>query len=137
MVRPFQSGELDARSAGKPHERKRRSGVSIDAGSKKYNGHPGLTRMMQGLPRNTAVQKRVAGYARVSTDSEEQQTSYEARGGLLHELYSVKHGVGVCQGLYRRGHLGLNTKKHRDGFNEMIQDALDGELTLSLQESNP
>lgn len=38
------------------------------------------TRMMHtGLPRNAAVRKRVAGYARVSTDSEEQQTSYEAQ----------------------------------------------------------
>ena len=38
------------------------------------------TRMMHtGLPRNATVRKRVAGYARVSTDSEEQQTSYEAQ----------------------------------------------------------
>ena len=38
------------------------------------------TRMMHtGLPRNATVRKRVAGYARVSTDSEEQQTSYDAQ----------------------------------------------------------
>ena len=40
---------------------------------------PATKMMHTGLPRNAAVKKRVAGYARVSTDSEEQQTSYEAQ----------------------------------------------------------
>ena len=40
---------------------------------------PATKMMHTGLLRNAAVKKRVAGYARVSTDSEEQQTSYEAQ----------------------------------------------------------
>ena len=40
---------------------------------------PATKMMHTGLPRNAAVKRRVAGYARVSTDSEEQQTSYEAQ----------------------------------------------------------
>ena len=40
---------------------------------------PATKMMHTGLPCNAAVKKRVAGYARVSTDSEEQQTSYEAQ----------------------------------------------------------
>ena len=35
------------------------------------------------LPINTRARRRVAGYARVSTDSEEQLTSYEAQVSII------------------------------------------------------
>ena len=37
---------------------------------------------------STGIQcRRVAAYARVSTDSEEQLTSYEGSGGSLHQVH--------------------------------------------------
>lgn len=44
--------------------------------------------------------KRVAAYARVSTDSEEQFTSYEAQVDF-YTRYTEQLGVGVCSGLCR------------------------------------
>ena len=40
---------------------------------------PQTIQPLTGLTVHTAVRKKVAAYARVSTDSEEQQTSYEAQ----------------------------------------------------------
>ena len=44
-------------------------------------------------PTAERVRRRVAAYARVSTDSEEQLTSYE--------VYSGKSGLGFRRGLHR------------------------------------
>lgn len=38
-------------------------------------------------PINSRKNRRVAGYARVSTDYDDQLSSYEAQGRLLYELY--------------------------------------------------
>lgn len=40
---------------------------------------PATKNIHTGIPRNTVKRKRVAGYARVSTDNEEQLTSYSAQ----------------------------------------------------------
>ena len=45
------------------------------------------------LPETKVQKRRVAAYARVSTDSEEQQTSYAAHSGTGR--------LGVCCSLYR------------------------------------
>ena len=86
------------------------------------------TKMMHtGLPRNAAVKRRVAGYARVSTDSEEQQTSYEAQVDYYTKYIQSKPEWTFVKVYTDEGISALNTK-HRDGFNEMIADALDGQI---------
>ena len=95
------------------------------------------TRMMHtGLPPNVTVRKRVAGYARVSTDSKEQQTSYEAQVDYYTNYIQSKPEweFEVCRVYTDEGISALNTK-HRDGFNEMIQDALDGKIDLIVTKS--
>ncbi|MFT9056034.1 MAG: recombinase family protein [Ethanoligenens sp.] len=93
------------------------------------------TRMMHtGLPRNAAVRKRVAGYARVSTDSEEQQTSYEAQVDYYTNYIQSKPEWEFVRVYTDEGISALNTKR-RDGFNEMIQDALDGKIDLIVTKS--
>lgn len=73
------------------------------------------TRMMHtGLPRNAAVRKRVAGYARVSTDSEEQQTSYEAQVDYYTNYIRSKPEWKFVKVYTDEGISALNTK-HRDG----------------------
>lgn len=68
--------------------------------------------------------KKVAGYARVSTDREEQATSYEAQM-TYYKTYIEGHEDWEFVGMYSdEGTTATNTKK-RDGFNQMVEDALD------------
>lgn len=93
------------------------------------------TRMMHtGLPCNVTVRKRVAGYARVSTGSEEQQTSYEAQVEYYTNYIQPKPEWEFVRVHTDEGILALNTK-HGDGFNVMIQDALDGKIDLIVTKS--
>ena len=78
--------------------------------------------------------RRVAGYARVSTDKDEQFTSYEAQVDY-YTNYIKQHKEWCFIKVYTdEGISGLNTKK-REGFNEMISDALDGKIDLIISKS--
>lgn len=80
------------------------------------------------------VKRRVAGYARVSTDSDEQFTSYAAQIDYYTQ-YITSHADWEFVKVYTdEGISGLNTK-HREGFNEMIRDALDGKIDLIVTKS--
>lgn len=78
--------------------------------------------------------KRVAAYCRVSTEQEQQQTSYEAQV----EYYTSKISENENwknAGIYADdGKSGTNTKKRAD-FNAMIQDALAGKIDMILTKS--
>ena len=78
--------------------------------------------------------KKVAGYARVSTDREEQATSYEAQM-TYYKTYIEGHEDWEFVGMYSdEGITATNTKK-RDGFNQMVEDALDGKIDLIITKS--
>ena len=68
---------------------------------------------------------RVSAYARVSTDQEEQLTSYEAQVDYYTRLIKSKSEWEFVGVYTDKGITGTNRKK-RDGFNRMIKDALDG-----------
>ena len=82
-----------------------------------------------------SVQKRrVAAYARVSTDSDEQLTSYEAQVDYYTQ-YIQERPEWVFAGIYTdEGISGTNTKR-REGFNQMIADALAGKIDLIVTKS--
>ena len=84
---------------------------------------------------NPVVKKRrVAGYARVSTDKDEQFTSYEAQVDY-YTKYITSHPDWQFVKVYTdEGISGLDTRK-RDGFNEMIADALAGAMDLIVTKS--
>ena len=44
---------------------------------------------------------KVAAYCRVSTDSEEQASSYEVAGGALYAIYPEEFGMGAGRDLCR------------------------------------
>ena len=73
--------------------------------------------------------RRTAGYARVSTDHEEQASSYEMQ--MAHyKNYIESRADWDFVGMYSdEGISGTNTKK-RDGFNQMIEDALAGKIDV-------
>lgn len=85
------------------------------------------------IPINVLRTLNVAAYARVSTKHEEQTSSYEAQ---------VKHYTNHIKSkpewnfvkVYTDKKTATNTKK-REGFNDMIKDALDGKIDLIITKS--
>ncbi len=84
------------------------------------------------LPRFT--KRRVAGYARVSTDHEDQTTSYEAQMTYYTDYINSRSDWEFVKMYSDEGISGTNTKK-RLGFQEMVEDALDGKIDLILTKS--
>ena len=93
------------------------------------------TRNLHTGVRNDAVAKRkTAGYARVSTDSEEQLTSYEAQVDY-YTNYIKSHPEWEFVNVYTDEGISATDTRHRDGFNKMVQDALDGKIDLIVTKS--
>ena len=81
------------------------------------------------------VQKtRVAAYCRVSTDSEEQETSYETQVSHYTEYIKSKPEWQMVEVYADDGISGTNTSK-RDEFNRMIADCEAGKIDLILTKS--
>ena len=95
---------------------------------------PATRNKFTALPTASIQKRRVAAYARVSTDSEEQFTSYEAQIDY-YTSYIKKRDDWVFVKVYTdEGISGTNTKR-RDGFNEMVADALAGKIDLIVTKS--
>ena len=85
-------------------------------------------------PLNSLVRRKVAGYARVSTDSDEQENSYAAQVDYF-TSYIKSHDDWTFIKVYTdEGISGVSTKR-REGFNEMIADALAGKIDLIVTKS--
>jgi DNA invertase Pin-like site-specific DNA recombinase len=78
--------------------------------------------------------RRVAAYARVSTDNEEQLTSYEAQVDYYTNHIKNNQNWDFVKVYTDEGISATNTK-HREGFKQMIADALDGKIDLILTKS--
>lgn len=81
-----------------------------------------------------ARKRRVAGYARVSTDKDEQFTSYEAQVDYYTHFIKSHANWDFVKVYTDEGISGLGTSK-RDGFNEMIDDAMSGSIDLIITKS--
>lgn len=80
------------------------------------------------------TKRRVAGYARVSTDHEEQATSYEAQMRYYTDYISSRLDWEFVKMYSDEGITGTNTKQ-RVGFNSMVNDALAGKIDLIITKS--
>lgn len=95
---------------------------------------PATVNPLTGMQKSITAKRRVAGYARVSTDKDEQFTSYEAQVDY-YTRFIRSHSEWEFVNVYTdEGVSGLGTKK-RDGFNEMIADALAGKIDLIVTKS--
>lgn len=83
---------------------------------------------------NAVKKRRVAGYARVSTDSDEQFTSFEAQTDYYTKMIKANPAWEFVGVYTDEGISGTNTK-HREGFNTMIADALAGKIDLIVTKS--
>ena len=80
------------------------------------------------------VKKRVAAYARVSTDTEEQLSSYEAQVDHYTRHIQANDEWEFVKVYTDEGISATSTTK-RDGFRQMVQDALDGKIDLIITKS--
>lgn len=85
-------------------------------------------------PIGSYKKRRVAAYARVSTDHEEQQSSYEAQVDYYTNYINGREDWEFVSVYADEGITGCNTKK-RDGFNKMVEDALSGAIDLIITKS--
>jgi len=95
---------------------------------------PPVARRFSQDPAVAAHKKRVAAYARVSTDSEEQLTSYEAQVDHYTRYIQDKDEWKFVE-VYTDEGISATSTAHRGGFKRMIQDALDGKIDLILTKS--
>ena len=77
---------------------------------------------------------RVAAYARVSTDEEEQLSSYEAQVDYYTHYIQSNPEWSFVEVYADEGLSGTNTKKRRN-FNRMIEDALAGKIDRIVTKS--
>lgn len=97
------------------------------------------TLVMTGLPVNVRCNNefgdlRVAAYARVSTDKDDQANSFESQVQYFTDYIQKQDGWKLVRVYSDEGISGTNTSK-RDGFNEMIEDALSGKIDAILTKS--
>ena len=78
--------------------------------------------------------KRVAAYARVSTEQDAQQNSYEAQIEFYTGYIQAKPNWEFV-GIYADEGITGTSYKKRDGFNRMIEDAKAGKIDLILTKS--
>ena len=82
----------------------------------------------------TVRKKKVAAYARVSTDLEDQKNSFKAQLEEYGKRISENPEWEFVKLYSDEGITGTSLKK-REGFNEMIEDALNGKIDLILTKS--
>jgi len=102
--------------------------------SKTVTTIPATISRFTAAPINETRKRRVAGYARVSTDSEEQQTSYDAQVDY-YTNYIQSREDWMFVGLYTDEGISATNTKHREGFKRMVADALDGKIDLIVTKS--
>ena len=83
---------------------------------------------------NNGKKRKVAGYARVSTDHEEQQTSYEAQVDYYTNYIKGREDWEFVSVYTDEGISATSTTK-REGFNKMVADALNGRIDLIITKS--
>ena len=108
--------------------------MSEAAVSKVITTIPATLNRFTATPIRAEIKRRVAAYARVSTDDEEQQTSYENQ--VSHYTQYIKeHDGWLFAGMYTDEGISGTETKHRDGFNAMIRAAMAGEIDLIITKS--
>lgn len=95
---------------------------------------PSTVNPMTHLPKAGKRKRRVAGYARVSTDSDEQFTSYQSQVDYYTKMIEANPEWEFVRVYADEGISGTSTK-NRVGFNTMIKDAMAGRIDLIVTKS--
>lgn len=95
---------------------------------------PATVMRFSSIEASVVVKRKVAAYARVSTDTEEQISSYEAQVDYYTRYIKEKEDWEFVEVYTDEGISATSTKK-REGFNRMICDALAGKIDLIITKS--
>lgn len=102
--------------------------------ARKVTAIPATISRFTAAPIASMKKRRVAGYARVSTDHEDQATSYEAQVAYYTNYIRSRDDWEFVSIYTDEGISATNTKK-REGFKAMIADALAGKIDLIITKS--
>ena len=86
------------------------------------------------MPLSAPIKRKVAAYARVSTDHEEQQSSYEAQVSYYTD-YIQSRTDWEFAGIFADEGISGCSIKGRQGFQAMIEEALNGGINLIITKS--
>lgn len=95
---------------------------------------PATVNRFTAVPINNGVKRKVAAYARVSTDMEEQLTSYDAQVDYYTNYIKSREDWEFVNVYTDEGITGTSMK-HREGFKNMVRDAIDGKIDLIITKS--
>ena len=101
---------------------------------KKVTAIPATISRYTAAPIDSRKKRRTAGYARVSTDHEEQLTSYEAQVDYYTNLIKERTDWEFV-GMYTDEGISATNTKKREGFKRMIEDAKAGKIDLIITKS--
>ena len=102
--------------------------------TKKITTIPATLTRFTATPITEQKKRRVAGYARVSTDHDDQFTSYEAQIDYYTNYIKSRDDWEFVDDYTDAGITGTSTK-HREGFKRMVADALAGKIDLIVTKS--
>lgn len=102
--------------------------------ARKVTTIPAIINRFTEAPINSKKKRKVAGYARVSTDHEDQISSYEAQVDY-YSNYIKSRDDWEFAGIYTDEGITATSTKKRAGFNKMISDALAGKIDLIITKS--
>lgn len=102
--------------------------------NRKITAIPATKSLNASTPLYERRKRRVAGYARVSTDNDDQFTSYEAQIDYYTNFIKERPDWEFVEVYTDEGITGTNTK-HREGFKRMVRDALAGKIDLIVTRS--
>lgn len=102
--------------------------------AKKVTTIPATITKFSQTPINSVMKRRVAAYARVSTEQEEQQTSYEAQIDYYTNYIQGREDWEFA-GMYSDEEITATNTKKRIGFQNMVADALAGKVDLIITKS--
>lgn len=101
---------------------------------KKVKTIPATLTRFTATPITEQKKRKVAGYARVSTDHDDQFSSYEAQIDYYTNYIKGRDDWEYVNVYTDEGITGTSTK-HREGFKQMVSDALAGKIDLIVTKS--
>ena len=104
------------------------------AANRKVQTIPATLGRFTSAPITSTQKRKVAGYARVSTDHDDQFSSYTAQVDYYTNYIKSRNDWEFVDVYTDEGITGTSTKR-REGFKRMIADALDGKIDLIVTKS--
>lgn len=101
---------------------------------RKVTAIPATIAKYTAVPIGSRKKRRVAGYARVSTDHEDQATSYEAQVDYYTNYIKSRDDWEFIS-IYTDAGISATNTKRREGFKQMVSDALAGKIDLIVTKS--